>query len=444
MGKVAKKSHNAHTPLSYSIFLFLHALAEHGYLRSLERIYRDTCVIGAGPAGAIAALHLAKAGIKTILIEAQDMPRPKACADIITSQAIREIKKIAPDVMGHMEQDLRPIWGTDLHVQNQGSIEVPFKALDDTSEPSCYAIDRSAMDLALWHEVQKRKVKTLANTRVIGHERDDDRHVLDLHDGRTVVSKVCIVATGATAPGFLREIRNPKVSDRHSALGVRAYYKGLTDMPTDRCQLYLMKKWMPGGFYIAPLADGRYNVNMVVRADKVKRSGMHLRRELEGAISQHPSLKRIFKNAELVSDVKGSPLPLATVKRLYSADGMILTGDTAGLIDLISANGIPQAMISGRLAAGCAEAILNHTDESKAIKTYQAELEAAIVNEVKLGKKLSPILGIGWVSGAILGGLGMLAKSESTDADNLERILYASDPWKELLRQVNPLSSSRS
>ena len=51
----------------------------------------DVIVIGAGPAGATAAFHLAQSGLNTLVLEKTQFPREKVCGDGLTPRAVKEL-----------------------------------------------------------------------------------------------------------------------------------------------------------------------------------------------------------------------------------------------------------------------------------------------------------------------------------------------------------------
>ncbi|HQP30667.1 MAG TPA: FAD-dependent monooxygenase, partial [Deltaproteobacteria bacterium] len=53
----------------------------------MPEIY-DVIVTGMGPAGSMAAHHLARAGLKVLALEKRCMPRPKLCAGGLTPRAL--------------------------------------------------------------------------------------------------------------------------------------------------------------------------------------------------------------------------------------------------------------------------------------------------------------------------------------------------------------------
>ena len=56
---------------------------------SISDTHWDVVIIGAGPAGAIAALHLAAANHKVLLLDKEHFPREKVCGDALLPDALR-------------------------------------------------------------------------------------------------------------------------------------------------------------------------------------------------------------------------------------------------------------------------------------------------------------------------------------------------------------------
>ena len=57
--------------------------------------YTDVCVLGAGPGGSTAALHLANKGIPSVLIDKAAFPRDKVCGDALSGKVVRELGRSA-------------------------------------------------------------------------------------------------------------------------------------------------------------------------------------------------------------------------------------------------------------------------------------------------------------------------------------------------------------
>lgn len=54
----------------------------------------DIAIVGAGPAGAAAACHFARAGFRVVLIDQRCFPRDKVCGDFVSPAALAEFERL--------------------------------------------------------------------------------------------------------------------------------------------------------------------------------------------------------------------------------------------------------------------------------------------------------------------------------------------------------------
>lgn len=388
----------------------------------------NVVVIGGGPAGLMACFWLQKLGIPHVLVEKETYPRDKSCADILTSNAIRCMNEVDPNFIPELRGKglLRPIYGTDLSTPNNHSLSLPFKYLDNVEGvPSCYSIPRADLDHFLYNKLMQNPLTTsLTGCAVTGVSLEQDCRVVHTRNQGDIQARMVLVATGSNYNPIVKKATG---SDKHVAVGIRAYYRGV-DFKSNECELFLHEKLMPGGFYIAPMEDGLFNVNMVVRSDQVKKKKLNLRREFESLIETNELLRHRFRNATRVSEFAGSSLSLGTRSRSLSGERYLLLGDSAGLIDLISANGIPQAMLSGKLAAEQVKRSLEQQAFSaSSLQQYDRILMERIKDDIAVGKTLNPILHSRTVHRLVLRILNFLTRTTSNNK-TLVRLYYAPRP----------------
>src|SRR5277367_3732369 len=124
----------------------------------------DVIVIGAGPAGSTAALQLAKAGIKVLLVDKSEHPRFKVCGSCLSLRGVQLLEELG--VLGKIEA-LRPI---------------PIKALSlysgersvSLTLPGGWIISRSALDAALVECAIEAGAQYLPNTCAVALQGDDE------------------------------------------------------------------------------------------------------------------------------------------------------------------------------------------------------------------------------------------------------------------------------
>jgi 2-polyprenyl-6-methoxyphenol hydroxylase-like FAD-dependent oxidoreductase len=80
------------------------------------RIIWDAIVIGAGPAGALAARQLALVGLQTLLLDAKQFPREKVCGGYLNSRALEVLRQaglthLSADGCGSLVDQLELIRG---------------------------------------------------------------------------------------------------------------------------------------------------------------------------------------------------------------------------------------------------------------------------------------------------------------------------------------------
>src|SRR3982750_3800680 len=57
----------------------------------------DVIIVGAGPGGSATAYHLARHGVRVLLLEKTEFPREKVCGDGLTPRAVRQLVKMGVD-----------------------------------------------------------------------------------------------------------------------------------------------------------------------------------------------------------------------------------------------------------------------------------------------------------------------------------------------------------
>jgi menaquinone-9 beta-reductase len=332
-------------------------------------------ILGAGPAGAAAALKLDRLGIPCILIDKATFPRDKICGDGISHRVVDILQRwIDPSVVErfmeaqHIQLDS---WGLSVEGTKDNGFNIGYRSYyDKTKEaPPGFVCKRWEFDNFLVDEVRRSSNVTFyEGTEIVDFQRNTEGWLLKDKGGNTnIQTRLLIIADGAHSR-FARLIGGITLDPKHNMASVKAYYKGVTGFHEDNyLEFYFLKNFLPGYFWIFPLPNGEANVGIAIVSEEVSKRKLNLRKCLNEVIETTPKFKKRFESAVLVGDVQGFGLPLASKKRKLSGDGYVLTGDAASLIDPLTGEGIANAILSGAVAAEQAAQCLEKKDFSATI-----------------------------------------------------------------------------
>ena len=302
----------------------------------------DVIVAGAGPAGAIAALVMARAGARVLILDRSTFPRDKLCGDTINPGAVSFLRDLGltdgPLASGHRLHGMRVTGPTASVTSRYGG------------DAAGIAIRRRDLDQWLLDAAIKAGARFEPRTIVRGPLFDGAngqvRGVVLATPGQSGdVRMPALMVIGAdgrrSVLARLADLRAPASRIRRWAFGT--YATGVAGM-TDLGEMHIRPKSYCG---LAPLGNDLVNICAVITPVPGTRDAMHVIREV---VARDPALSQRLAHAAYVgpSHVLG---PLAADVRAVGAPGLLLAGDAAGFVDPMTGDGIHLAMQGAQLAA---------------------------------------------------------------------------------------------
>jgi flavin-dependent dehydrogenase len=318
----------------------------------------DVLIAGAGPAGSIAAIRLAAAGARVLLVDRARFPRDKLCGDTVNPGALRILERAG--LRARVEAVSRPLEGMLLTGNGGARVRGTYGRGLFARALTRRVLDQLLVDAAIAAGAQFQD-----GVRV-------DRAMVEEEGGRPVVrgAVLCGVAGRGLAAG--RRMRVPArvtiaADGRHSTL---AFALGLASHPP------VPRRWAIGAYVdglagleavgemhvrgphyigVSPIGDaGLANICLVTP----EREGFaDPARLLDDRIAADPVLGPRARGARRVTApaILG---PLATDARCAGLPGLLLAGDAAGFVDPITGDGLRFAMRGAELAADAALVVL--------------------------------------------------------------------------------------
>lgn len=304
----------------------------------------DAVVIGAGPAGSLAAHRLADAGASVLLIDASRFPRDKPCGGGLTARAVRELPFSPAPVV---EQEV-----VRLVVRLRDTLRLERAS----AAPLALMTQRLRLDAFLVERAVAAGAQLLDGLRARAVDSGEGR--VELAGRRPVRGTVVIGADGANgicarALGHRREFG--------VAIEGRLPYERAAEALDRRAALIDLGDIGGGYGWLFPKAD-----HLNVGVGGAPREGPRLRAHLARLCAAHGV------RPDQLDGVRGYRLPIRVPGSVPARDRMLLVGDAAGLIDPVSGDGMYEAFVSARLAA---EAALRMLAGRPSATSYAAALE---------------------------------------------------------------------
>ena len=324
----------------------------------------DAVVVGAGPAGSVAALVLARGGARVALVDKASFPRDKACGDLVGPRGVQVLAELGVRVPDAGQ-------GSDLLAVGPSGRASKLPAFPGRSYADHgVVVPRLVFDNALREAaVAAGAVPVQARITAVDADGDGTVRAVISSDGRRLAADVIIGADGALSP----LARLTGMLDPDTALwgfAIRAYLPA--EVPLPLLVLLDARPWRiyPGYGWLFPGADGQANVGIGIGMGGTRHSAP-LRADLDRFTALLRSRGDLRPAAE-PGPVIGGWLRMGGTGTPPAAGNVLLVGDAAGLINPLQGEGIAPAMISARLAA---EAVL--ADPCRAGPAYARAMDAA-------------------------------------------------------------------
>ncbi|UCE09899.1 MAG: NAD(P)/FAD-dependent oxidoreductase [Candidatus Thorarchaeota archaeon] len=177
----------------------------------------DIIVVGAGPAGSIAAQRSAALGLRTLLLEKHSLPREKACGGAVMHRGLQIVNERIPRRV--VEQK---IYGLRFVLQDGRTAE--FES-DKLLGITCH---RSVFDEYLARRAERAGADLIEQARVVDASVNDDYAETTLSDGRVLRARFLIGADGVTSTvAHSLGLRPKKNSPTRLGLGMESdFYLG--------------------------------------------------------------------------------------------------------------------------------------------------------------------------------------------------------------------------
>lgn len=323
----------------------------------------DVAIVGAGPAGATAAILLAQKDRSVVLIDRAEFPRAVTCAGWLNTRSAELLDELAVKI-----KSLKKSAFKDVTFHRADFTQSAKPTFEDTPG---YLIDRAQFDHALVKTAVAGGVNLMSGVAANSIRLNESSVTVRLADGHDVQSKLLLLASGHEGP----------------LLGQTGISAGLGESPIWAAQVEapwpsdsVPKK--PSVHLVLGLDNGG-SFGLCCLSKERLSVGVHWVGERDGAI---PALVLLCRQAaehgivalDLSEEARGaalirSPAAAALDRDTHVGKHTLVIGDAGGFISAASNEGIYPAMWSAQIAADVADKALYSVHSQDELMTFDSQ-----------------------------------------------------------------------
>ncbi|MEW2133291.1 geranylgeranyl reductase family protein [Streptomyces sp. NPDC005435] len=365
----------------------------------------DVIVVGAGPAGATTAYHLARAGLDVLLLEKTEFPREKVCGDGLTPRAVKQLVAMGIDI----SEEAGWLRNKGLRIIGGGS-RLQLDWPDLASYPNYGLVrKRDDFDEQLARNAQKAGARLYERCNVTGPVVDDRTGRITgvtakLGEEKREVTfhAPLVVAADGNSTRLSVAMGLHRREDRPMGVAVRTYFNSPRH-EDDYLESWLelwdrrgaQDRLLPGYGWIFGMGDGTSNVGLGVLNTSESFKELDWREVLKAWCASMPE-DWGYTPENMTGPIRGAALPMAFNRKPHYTRGLLLVGDAGGLVNPFNGEGIAYAMESGQLAADVivqAQARATPAQREIALQRYPQILKDTYGGYYTLGRGFVKLIG---------------------------------------------------
>lgn len=374
----------------------------------------DALVIGAGPAGTLAARELARRGRQTLLVESKSFPRDKVCGGYLNGRALALLQSVGLEAMG---KNLGGKLLSQVEIRSdRQKIRIPV--------PTGIAISRSTLDSALTQEAMRAGVHFMDATKAtVTAKVNSDFRLTRLQQAGDASAKVrskVVLACDGLNHSSLRELKQfrSRVAS-HSRIGVGGVVEDTSSYyPNGQVFMTIGRKGYAG---ITRVEGNKVCLAAALDADFVMQQGaktavLQILQDAGTPISE--SLRHIACN--------GTP-HLTRHTPVLADERLFLLGDAAGYIEPFTGEGMAMACTGAVQIVPFALQAIENWEPHLAFQ-WKRDYQQTIGSQLKVCRWLTKMLRYPQVVRATLSVLSTYPKLSSSIVKKINTIDLAQAP----------------
>jgi flavin-dependent dehydrogenase len=326
-------------------------------------------IIGAGPAGTMTGLLLARAGYEVTIFEKTQSIVRRLCGEYLCPKGVELLKSYS--LFNQTCFSFMPLNGMIISPSLGESITCDFPQTD--RQWNGVSVDRKMFDQRLLDLAIESGVKVIYNTSIRKITNDNGLWILENQLEDEFYCHLLVAADGRTST--VAKLLNHSAKLNTSRIAIHCYLPRLKHFGLRHGEMHIFKDGSYCG--INPISDKEVNLSFVVDSSKVRSNNLH-----ELCNNYLKQSNRLCETFGQIPDntILSTITPLKNVNTHVAGNGLAYVGDASGFIDPLTGEGIYNALLSATVLV---DAIQSESTIETALQTYKKNK-----NKIQLQKKI--------------------------------------------------------
>jgi flavin-dependent dehydrogenase len=347
-------------------------------------------IIGGGLAGLINTLNLAQAGLEVILLEKQSYPFHRVCGEYISNETLPYFNSLHINPL-----DLGAIPITQFRLSSpQGKIlEMPL-------DLGGFGLSRYLLDSYLASLAEKAGARIIQKINVLEVQSARAKTELNIDSPKIIITDQgefradLVIGAYGKRSNLDNFLQRKFFRQRSPYLGVKYHIKlPKLDKMAHPANLIALHNFKDGYCGISRIEDDKYCLCYLTTRENLKK-WQSIESLEENVLQKNPFLKDIWLNAEFLFDKPKVINEISFAPKPLIENGILMCGDTAGMITPLCGNGMAMAIHSAKILSNLIlQFIDNQIDTNNLRLEYQKKWRQVFATRLWLGRNVQKFFG---------------------------------------------------